>query len=351
MNIVKFKDIYLTQENADYLTENEIYLFNKWFKGRYAYVVNWKWCVPIDIMTESEFIIASIVDDSDMNGCNCNDYYWDVIDTFDLEEYTMLEWEDISDTTNDPSIPEFLSTRYRIVIQYSKLQAEMVDKSTTSRINSSDLYKNLNKFVSDENITLDELKNFRSWLAENILNIKPDFKISEVEMLSYYKDDMFDQVIKSLSLFTTNNQPTVTYVNQKSCNCMTSNIKSNMTITNQCDAVSEYRRGIYNRMVELFSDYTYWIELGGFIAEFKRYIDGIISYNLPLYTSQYVNVFDDCTCASQTDALQQRGIRAMKNLSQALQYIIDNDVAGHKNFINTSLNVFASEYYEMMKWK
>lgn len=338
MNIVKFKDIYLTQENADYLTENEIYLFNKWFKGRYAYVVNWKWCVPIDIMTESEFIIASIVDDSDIN-------------TFDVDENTSLELEDINDMTNDLSIPEFLSTRYRIVIQYSKLQAELVDKSTTSRINSSELYKNLNKFVSDENITLDELKNFRSWLAENILNIKVDFAMGENELLTYYKDDMFDQVIKSLSLFASNSLPTVTYVNQKSCNCLTSNIKSNMMITNQCDAVSEYRRGIYNRMVELFSDYTYWIELGGFIAEFKRYIDGIISYNLPLYTSQYVNVFDDCTCASQTDALQQRGIRAMKNLSQSLQYIIDNDVAGHKNFINTSLNVFASEYYEMMKWK
>lgn len=338
MNIVKFKDIYLTQENVDYLTENEIYLFNKWFKGRYAYVVNWKWCVPIDIMTESEFIIASIVDDSDIN-------------TFDVDENTSLELEDINDMTNDLSIPEFLSTRYRIVIQYSKLQAELVDKSTTSRINSSELYKNLNKFVSDENITLDELKNFRSWLAENILNIKVDFAMGENELLTYYKDDMFDQVIKSLSLFASNSLPTVTYVNQKSCNCLTSNIKSNMMITNQCDAVSEYRRGIYNRMVELFSDYTYWIELGGFIAEFKRYIDGIISYNLPLYTSQYVNVFDDCTCASQTDALQQRGIRAMKNLSQSLQYIIDNDVAGYKNFINTSLNVFASEYYEMMKWK
>jgi hypothetical protein len=241
-------------------------------------------------------------------------------------------------------IGEYVNLLYSSVLN-------LVDQSTTSRINSVELYKNLNKFVSDDEITLDELKNFRNWMAENLLEIRTNLLSGEFETLSYYKEDMFDQVIKSLSLFTTNAQPTVTYVNQKSCNCMTSNIKSNMTITNQCDAVSEYRRGIYNRMVELFSDYTYWNELGGFIAEFKRYIDGIISYNLPLYTSQYVNVFDDCTCASQTDALQQRGIRAMKNLSQALQYIIDNDVTGHKNFINTSLNVFASEYYEMMKWK
>ena len=242
------------------------------------------------------------------------------------------------------AIGEYVNLLYSSVLN-------LVDQSTTSRINSVELYKNLNKFVSDDEITLDELKNFRNWMAENLLEIRTNLLSGELEMLSYYKDDMFDQVIRSLSLFTTNTQPTVTYVNQKSCNCMTSNTKSNMTITNQCDTVSEYRRGIYNRMVELFSDYTYWNDLGGFIAEFKRYIDGIISYNLPLYTSQYVNVFDDCTCASQTDALQQRGINAMKNLSQSLQYIIDNDVAGHKNFINTSLNVFASEYYEMMKWK
>lgn len=304
MNIVKFKDIYLTQENADQLTEDEMILFNKWFKGRYAYVVNWTWCVPFDVMTEAEYVLVS----------------------------------------EQNAIGEYVNLLYSSVLN-------LVDQSTTSRINSVELYKNLNKFVSDDEITLDELKNFRNWMAENLLEIRTNLLSGEFETLSYYKEDMFDQVIKSLSLFTTNTQPTVTYVNQKSCNCMTSNIKSNMTITNQCDAVSEYRRGIYNRMVELFSDYTYWNELGGFIAEFKRYIDGIISYNLPLYTSQYVNVFDDCTCASQTDALQQRGIRAMKNLSQALQYIIDNDVTGHKNFINTSLNVFASEYYEMMKWK
>lgn len=304
MNIVKFKDIYLTQENADQLTEDEMILFNKWFKGRYAYVVNWTWCVPFDVMTEAEYVLVS----------------------------------------EQNAIGEYVNLLYSSVLN-------LVDQSTTSRINSVELYKNLNKFVSDDEITLDELKNFRNWMAENLLEIRTNLLSGEFETLSYYKEDMFDQVIKSLSLFTTNTQPTVMYVNQKSCNCMTSNIKSNMTITNQCDAVSEYRRGIYNRMVELFSDYTYWNELGGFIAEFKRYIDGIISYNLPLYTSQYVNVFDDCTCASQTDALQQRGIRAMKNLSQALQYIIDNDVTGHKNFINTSLNVFASEYYEMMKWK
>jgi hypothetical protein len=304
MNIVKFKDIYLTQENADQLTEDEMILFNKWFKGRYAYVVNWTWCVPFDVMTEAEYVLVS----------------------------------------EQNAIGEYVNLLYSSILN-------LVDQSTTSRINSVELYKNLNKFVSDDEITLDELKNFRNWMAENLLEIRTNLLSGEFETLSYYKEDMFDQVIKSLSLFTTNTQPTVTYVNQKSCNCMTSNIKSNMTITNQCDAVSEYRRGIYNRMVELFSDYTYWIELDGFIAEFKRYIDGIISYNLPLYTSQYVNVFDDCTCASQTDALQQRGIRAMKNLSQALQYIIDNDVTGHKNFINTSLNVFASEYYEMMKWK
>lgn len=304
MNIVKFKDIYLTQENADQLTEDEMLLFNKWFKGRYAYVANWTWCVPFEVMTEAEYVLVS----------------------------------------EQNEIGEYVNLLYSSILN-------LVDQSTTTRINSVELYKNLNKFVSDDEITLDELKNFRNWMAENLLEIRTNLLSGEFEMLSYYKDDMFDQVIKSLSLFTTNTQPTVTYVNQKSCNCMTSNIKSNMTITNQCDAVSEYRRGIYNRMVELFSDYTYWNDLGGFIAEFKRYIDGIISYNLPLYTSQYVNVFDDCTCASQTDALQQRGIRAMKNLSQALQYIIDNDVAGHKNFINTSLNVFASEYYEMMKWK
>jgi hypothetical protein len=55
MNIVKLKDIILTEENAPQLTEEQRELFNTKFRGRYVYVVNWKYCVPLEDMTAKEY--------------------------------------------------------------------------------------------------------------------------------------------------------------------------------------------------------------------------------------------------------------------------------------------------------
>ena len=105
-------------------------------------------------------------------------------------------------------------------------------------------------------------------------------------------------------------------------------------------------------MVSLWSTHNYWIDLESddFLIEFKRYIDAIISYNLPLFVTDWTTVFADCTCANSSDALQAAGIAAMRNLSQALQYMIDGEVTGHKNFIDNALRVIASQYYERMQW-
>lgn len=313
MNIVKFRDIYL-ETNDSSLTTSDIENFNANLRGKYAYVVNWKWVVPMSKMSETEFVNASVLDSSQGTEDIPNN----------LIPFGAIQLDKISD---------------------------YVDHSETEITNNVSRYLKLNEFVSDSDITIDDAKKFRQYLAEQLLAIKYEFVKGETQMLNYYKDNMYDSVVDSLTIFTENNQVQLSYIGKKSCDCLTTKgLQGQVVVNGQCDPIYEYRIGVYSKMVELFSDYNYWIGLGGLCIDFKKYIDAIIKYNLPLFISSNINVFDDCTCASRTDSLQERGINAMKNLSLALQYIIDSDVDGHKNFINEALSVFASQYYERMYW-
>ena len=202
--------------------------------------------------------------------------------------------------------------------------------------------------------TLEEVKNFRTWLAKTILAIKDDGDMVNGEkiMLKYYAGGMYDQTVNALSIFSTIS-PQYSVVATQSCGCLNSGSLSALGTTGAvCDPLSIYRRGIYDLMVSLWSTHNYWIDLESddFLIEFKRYIDAIISYNLPLFVTDWTTVFADCTCANSSDALQAAGIAAMRNLSQALQYMIDGEVTGHKNFIDNALRVIASQYYERMQW-
>lgn len=311
MNIVKHKDIYLkpemwtggvcpyTQEDMDWYNEN--------LKGKYAYALNWKWVVPFGQMTLSEFVSYS------------------ALDTPGNKEYCDI----------------------------SKYES-FIDQEATDRTNSISKYVALNKFSSDTDITLDEIKNFRTWLASTIKAIKDeaDMVNGEKIMLEYYAGGMYDQTVNSLSIFSSVS-PQMSVVTAQSCGCASGSANQLLGTTGAvCDPLSIYRKGIYDLMVSLWSKHDYWIDLESedFLIEFKRYIDGVVSYNLPLFITDWTTVFADCTCANSSDALQNAGILAMRNLSQALQYMIDGEITSHKNFIDNALRVFASQYYERMQW-
>jgi hypothetical protein len=305
MNIVKFKDIYL--KDLSQFTQEEMDWFNTNLKGKYAYALNWNWVVPFSEMTVSQF-----VEQSRLN--------------------TPLPY------TNFP---------------YEKFE-EFVDTEFTDKANSIDKYIALNKFSGNTELTLEDVKKFRTWLASTILAIKDEESMErgEKQMLEYYAGGMYDTVVDSLTIFSVV-EPQYSTIMSSTCGCMkTANSGSLLTVGTTCDPLAMYRRGIYDLMVKLWSDHNYWIDLESddFLMEFKRYIDAIISYNMPLYIVDWTNVFADCTCLNGDDALQKAGINAMKNLSQALQYMIDGETKGHKNFIDSALRVFASQYYERMYW-
>lgn len=311
MNIIKFKDIILTESTG--LSVDKLDLFNNELKGKYAYAINWMHIIPLDKLTQEEYVKLSLGDP--------------------LTDGTYIELIDIP--------------------------KDVIDMDATIKANSIDSYKHYNKYTTDSTITLDEIKRFRPWLAYMLLQY-PILDNEVKHMLEYYNFDdpinmngsgMYDEVIKQLSIFGKTDL-NFNNISINSCGCShNSNQLSYNSSVNICDTISIYRKNIYMKMVETFKDFNFWSQYkDSILVDMINYIDNIININLPLYTSQYTSNYVDCGCLNEKDLEQKTNVQILKNLKQALQYIINNEINTHKNFINDSLMNWASSLYEKMYW-
>ena len=317
MNIVKLLDKIKVEDD----------FFNQNLKGRYAYYVRCKYIIPLESIT--------------------------------LEEYNRLEKEGVSED----------------VIYYStSTLLDFIDFEETERINNINKYIYLNKFVSDNDITIGELKRFRTWLAENVLDLSSELDDKTTHMLHYYANEMDDDVCKYLQMFgisdiqftSTSSEcgcnktsgynkmsSTIaqTTTSQCTCGCKDNSSLYNLENINLCDPLVVYRKNVYTKMVEVFSNIEFWLQFDkDFIDEFKKYIDNIIRANFTLTISEYISSYVDCNCLSEKDLEQKKNIDILNNLSKSLEFISNEDVAGHKNFINDTLLSWSSMLYEKMRW-
>ena len=60
MNIIKFKDMLL--DSSCGLSLDKIEMFNNELKGKYAYAINWMHIVPLDKITQEEYVKLSLGD-------------------------------------------------------------------------------------------------------------------------------------------------------------------------------------------------------------------------------------------------------------------------------------------------
>jgi len=334
MNIIKFKDVILSAEDLE-----QYELFNTKFKGKYAYVVNWEFVVAIEDVSTGMFVELSR----------------------DIER-----------------VPEFDN------IPLIDIPVSAIDEENTEKANSVISFLAANKYTSDDDITIDELKKFRQWLATYLLAFDQDehgkqqyqlFDDEVTHMLLYYKHDMYDYVIKYLSKFSDQSFTLVSSVSSCGCNslgtaggtvvktiphsqlqvsqcgCNTQALTGTQVLEG-CDPVGIYRKNIYLKMYNTFSIIEFWTQFSkDFLGDFKKYIDGIIKLDLPLTSSTFVSSFADCGCLSQADAEQQRNISILRDLSKSLQHMIDDEVEGNKNFIQNSLSQWSSLLYESMRWQ
>ena len=344
MNIVKLKDIILKEPCG--LSPEKIELFNTKFKGRYVHCINWTYLVPLEAMDNEAAI--------ELSKELCIDLFSDL----------KAMQKGITTTTSIDQYPWF----------YLHELAEYVDENDTEKVNAIYKYIEYNSFTPDKELTLEQIKMFRTWLATvlfNLLSKEPDVEKNTIAMLNYYKNEMNDNVIDTLASFHVDMPQVGIYnvgvqgvtginilspVKKSSCSCTQSStaaLLAQPSSVSVCDPIAIYRKALYSQMVDVFSDINFWMQRGNgneLLLEIKRYIDAIIKLNLPLTASQYVSELYDCNCLTSTDSAQERLMSILKNLSTAFDYMVNDKVTGNKNFIGDTLNQWATKLYEIMRW-
>ena len=315
MNIVKFKDN---------ITESEF--FNDNLKGKYALAVNYIYVIPLGVQG--------------------------ITDT--VQHIIELERIQLGEMSTGKLIFEIGEETFQLTRNVDYVLFEDY-ASYAEDFENLQKYLYLNEFVTDDDITLEELKRFRTWLAEVLYandtwiddwSKDPD-KLRY--MLQYYIQEMYDQVIKSLMKF--NNYVDINSISKQSgCGCANSSVNYTADILSVCDPLLIYRHNMYKYMIEIFSDITYWLGQAEICGEMKKYIDNIIKVGLPLASVSLYNNFADCTCVNIDVNEQVTMTNILKRLSQALGYIIEDKVSGNRNFISSAFLDWSTYLYEKMRW-
>ena len=329
MNIIKLQDKIMPVgcDKAEF--------FNNKLKGKYAYWIRMRYIIPFDTMSYNGYVaceedINKLLKDSNGEyprpyGCEYLDLYDHIVDLYDNSELNILEY---------------------------------IDSAETDHINDINQYVLKNSYITDEDITLDEIKKFRTWLASELLLFDTEYTTGEYKnemytsqeshVLQYYKYGMVNEITSGLIDFG----GTVVSYNtiNKGCGCSGSSDLSSLynNSISSCEPINIYKRNIYNKMVDMFSNIEFWMKYPKeFISTFKKYIDNIIKVGLVITDSRYVSKYTDCACISSN---KQEDVKLLERLSNALNYIYMDDIVGHKNYIKDALYDWASTLYEQMEW-
>lgn len=315
MNIIKLKDVIIDSE-----------FFNEKLKGKYAIAFNYNYIFPLGVSGISE-TAAQII----------------YIERQQPEEISGEMDLDILDGT---SVHVIRNSDYLVFDEYS----EYVEIS-----DSLDKYLYLNEFTTDDDIALDDLKRFRTWLAEALYandtwidqwSRDPD---KHRDMLLYYIHEMYDRVVKSLMKF--NSYVDINNISKQSgCGCFNNAVTYTSDVLSVCDPLLIYRHNIYKYMIEIFSDISYWLGQEEICGEMKKYIDNIIKTNLPLASVTLYDIFADCTCINIDANEQDTLMNILKRLSVSLGYIIDHNTSGNRNYIASAFLDWSTYLYEKMRW-
>lgn len=312
MNIIKLKDIIMPDKHS--ISE----IFNKYLKNNYAYWVQMRYIIPMSVMDHKNYV------DCEQDESNVSKYpHIDMYST----ECCMINF-----------------------VEY------YVDNEETDKINSISKYLLNNEHITDEDITIGEIKLFRRWLASTLLNLDnimddldPSAKLNEIQkhILEYYANDMYNDVVKYLTIFG-NKDP---YMNSStSCGCCkTESLVITTVPINVCDSLSIYKENIRNNMIEMFSNVEFWLTWSDdFISLFKKYIDNIIRVELKINNTVLPVIgLKDCTCNKIED---DNNTNILNRLSKSLGYILNKEYSSHKNYIHDALYDWSSSLYEYMQW-
>lgn len=340
--IVKFKSVIMEDEQANTLgVDKEI--FNNYFKGKYCYMITGYDDDDSSIKIYTRPFNNGMVGNTGLTV----DYYTDI--EMSMNNPYKPNSEDIfmvMYSTTDDNL-DFSIVKSDIFSSWT----DFIDTELTEKVNSVDKLIGYNSFEPDADLTIDELRRFRTWLAETLYNIynETDTPDETLNMLNYYKNEMSDDATHLISLF---NESTVATIPSTHTGCGCGTFDINLTNLSVCDILAKYRSNIHDYMVTIFSDIMFWLNADDetdFLVMFKKYIDAIILNDFPLYAINPIG-YGDCACLSDQASSQEQLMMILKNLSKSLGYMIDGTYASHKNFIYQTLNTWSNSLYEIMRW-
>jgi hypothetical protein len=229
-----------------------------------------------------------------------------------------------------------------------------IDQPTTEEINMVCEYAVANQYVADADLDILKLRNFRAWLAGELLyfNTGVDghdlgkYTPEQVHMLEYYRNGMYNEVVKQLNIFGSSNAFVTSPAS--SCKCCNNNVSGlyNVSDVHSCNALEVYKKNIHKLMVSTFEDPNFWTMFDkDFIALFKQYIDNII--RVGFVVNNVTVISDNCDCVS---ANTNKSDSILNRLSMALGYIHNDDITGHMNYIHDALYDWAEYLYDNMSW-
>ena len=294
MNLIKFKDN---------IRPGDAY-FNTYLKDQYAYWVRMRYVIPMSVISIHDYV--SLERDIDLLK-TLDPIYWDLEDPGDLKAY--------------------------------------IDEVETNKINDPKTYEHHNRYVCDPDITTEEVKKFRTWLANQLLqNRTNDWK--EERVFKYYSGGMMDDTVRWFAEIG-NLQP-MNPITTTPCGCGQVSTQ-NPNSLRVCDPLLIYRESIRNQMMALFSDLYFWLGLPlPLLKEIKIYLDHITRLGLQLrktddrFIDGLASRFVDC-CDKNSNKINLEGV------SKAFEYMIFDEVNGNKNFIAGRLRTLAN-VYEWLLW-
>lgn len=319
MNIIKLKDTLM----PDKYNMSEMY--NKHLKGKYAYWIQMRYIVPFDFMRHEGYVACE-------------------------EDITKLLMKD------DGTYPKPYGCPYIDMYDEDRCIIRFIDLAETDRANNISEFRTANTQVSDHDLTIAELKLFRRILATLLLDYNNIYinesgsviDNTEKSVLDYYANDMVDEVVKGLLMFS--NQQVITIPTSSTCGCSSMATLSSLNVSlDVCDPISIYRKSVYNKMVAMFSDVDFWKRWPKeLLITMKKYIDNILRVGLVINNSATdPSIYKDCTC-NGSDSNSNQNI--LEKLSKSLDYMIEGQEKNHYNYIKDSLYNWSSLLYEFMQW-
>lgn len=317
MNLIKLKDVLRPGDE----------IFNTHLKGKYAYWIQMHYIVPFEFLSTQEYIaleqdISLLLDQKKKPATERIPYY-------DTQSGDILAW---------------------------------IDADETDRLNNLGWYQRANLFVTDSDLTLDELKKFRSWLPAQLLEFDQDsngvqtytlYSKPLTEALRYYSNGMTDYASQKISEMDAlgSNAPWARIENQRCCQTQTYEWGGTSEPSSTLEQYHQYNKKI---LITNLSRIEFWTQFPvEFLSLVRKYISNIRRAQLHLGTNYKENL--EPAFAFRKNLSEQTetyaGALVLDSLIDALDLLIDSEIDGHRNQITKALNDWLTDVYELMIWQ